>query len=64
MKKLLQVVQSNAADLEQTVFSTDELIEMAQSIGLTRNFSALIDSLNSQGFLLKKGQSLYKFLGD
>lgn len=48
--------------LEKTLFSTEELKAFANEAGITYNLSDIIDTMNVQGFFLKKGQHFYKFI--
>lgn len=57
-KKFLQALQIRG----KVVLTTDELKEVATGIGLQTNILNLIDALNVQGFLLKKGSGMYKFV--
>lgn len=57
-KKFLQALQIRG----KMVLTTDELKEVATGIGLQTNVLNLIDALNVQGFLLKKGSGMYKFV--
>lgn len=56
-RKYLQMLQRNG----KTVFSYDELKEIAEMGGFERNLTNIIESLNVQGFLIKRGQNMYKF---
>lgn len=57
-KKLLQLLQQQ----QKTVFTFDELKDIASYAGLERNVANIVDSLNIQGFLIKRGQNVYKFI--
>lgn len=57
-KKFLQALQIRG----KMVLTVDELKEVATGIGVQTNVMNLIDALNVQGFLLKKGNGIYKFV--
>lgn len=45
------------------LFSTDQLKQIAMEVGLASDkFSDTLESLNTQGYLLKKGQGMYQLL--
>lgn len=58
VKKYLQLLQQQ----DKTIFTFDDLKDIAVRCGLNRNLGNIIDSLNVQGFLIKKGRDLYKFM--
>ncbi len=65
IRKFVRVLQMKTAQLGKTIFSVSELKEMATAANLQfTSFTDTIETMNIQGFLLKKGQSLYKFLND
>lgn len=64
IKKFLKILQAKTVTLQKTVFLMDELKEFANICRFAGNFNQMIDSLNVQGILLKKGVKLYKFISD
>lgn len=64
IKKYLKLLERHSQRLQKTIFSVDELREIAQQGGFTINFLNLLETLNIQGFMLKKGLNLYKLLID
>lgn len=56
VKRFLNAIQGAM----KTVWSTDDLKEVAQNMGYEINYHQIIDSLNVQGFLLKRGLGIYK----
>lgn len=58
VKKYLNLLQTR----DQNTYTVSELRECAVSLGFEKFFSSIIDSLNVQGFLIKKGQNIYKFV--
>lgn len=56
-KKFLQALQLQG----QSVITYDEMKVIASDIGLQNNLNSLIDALNVQGFLIKRGSNIYKF---
>lgn len=58
VKKYLQLLQQQ----NKSIFSFGELKDIAAYGGFEKNIRNIIDSLNIQGFLIKRGQDLYKFL--
>lgn len=61
VKRFVRLLQSKVASQNKTIFSLAELKQMA---GAGTDFNRLLDALNIQGFLLKKGRDLYKFMSD
>ncbi|EAT44419.1 AAEL004200-PA [Aedes aegypti] len=61
VKRYVRLLQSKVATQNKTIFSLAELKQMA---GVGTDFNRLLDALNIQGFLLKKGRDLYKFMAD
>lgn len=57
-KKYLQLLQRQ----NKTIFSFDELMDVASQGGFEQNLRNIIDSLNVQGFLIKRGRDIYKFM--
>lgn len=64
IQKYLQLLQARRVAKDKTVFAVDELKAIAVAGGLQTGFENMIDSLNVQGILLKKGHHLYKFITD
>ena len=63
-KKFLPVLQQAARDQGKRIFSLDEMKRLAAvgKITLKGNFSDFLETLNTQGFLLKKSAKLYQLL--
>ena len=63
-KKFLPLLQQAASDQDKRLFSVDELKRLATlgKITLKGNFTDFLESLNTQGFLLKKSAKLYQLL--
>lgn len=57
VKRFLQILQNQL----KKIFTMDELSEVAQSLGFESSCRQIVDSLNVQGFLIKRGKNLYKF---
>lgn len=57
VKRFLQLLQSQNKDF----FTMAELKEIAVSLGFEMFFNQIIDTLNVQGFLIKRGTNIYKF---
>lgn len=57
VKKYLEVLQSRDRD----IFTVAELKECAASMGFDTYFNSILDTLNIQGFLIKRGKNIYKF---
>ncbi|CAD7093672.1 unnamed protein product [Hermetia illucens] len=62
VKKFLRFLQVRSNTSNKTVFELEELQEIATQAGVAGGLTNILDSLNVQGFLLKKGQSIYKFI--
>lgn len=58
VKRYLQVIQQQM----KTIFTAAELREVAQTMGYETSYHQIIDSLNVQGFLLKRGTGIYKLI--
>lgn len=56
VKRFLTVIQGQM----KTVWSTDELNEVAQNMGFAANYHEIIDSLNAHGYLIKRGTGVYR----
>lgn len=57
VKKYLQLLQAQRQD----IFTVPELKEHAASLGFDMGFNSILDTLNVQGFLIKRGKNVYKF---
>lgn len=56
-RKFLQMLQQQG----KNVFSLNELKDIAEMGGFERNLRNIIEALNVQGFLIKRGQDMYRF---
>ena len=62
-KKLVAALEKIAVQNGVDTFSVDQIKQIAMQIGMnTDKFSETIESLNTQGYLLKKGKGNYKLL--
>lgn len=62
-KKFIAVLQRRSEMQSKSVFSVAELREVAQTCSvLGADFFDFINTLNTQGFLLKKGKQQYQLL--
>uniref|UniRef100_A0A1B0BKC6 MCM C-terminal AAA(+) ATPase domain-containing protein n=1 Tax=Glossina palpalis gambiensis TaxID=67801 RepID=A0A1B0BKC6_9MUSC len=61
-KKFLQMLQMRSKALCRRIFEYDELKDMATRVGITCGVSNLIDTINYQGLLLKKGPNMYELV--
>lgn len=57
VKKYLQLLVSQRQD----IFTVPELKDHAASLGFETYFNSILDTLNVQGFLIKRGKNIYKF---
>lgn len=57
VKKFLQLLQGQC----KNTFTVPELKELAASLGFSQFYNSIIDSLNVQGFLIKRGTNIYRF---
>ncbi|XP_037038366.1 DNA helicase MCM8 [Bradysia coprophila] len=65
IRQFVRILQVKSTQSNKTIFSLAELKEMAVNANLRfLSFTDAIETMNIQGFLLKKGSSLYKFLND
>lgn len=65
VKRMLRSLQQTSMALNKTVFSMDELKVAGDGVGANATqIGQIVDAMNIQGFLLKKGQSVYKLLID
>lgn len=62
--KFMKILAQESRNQNKTLFSSDELRSLAECHGYHVNYSIIIDKLNMQGFLLKKGSNLYKLMTD
>lgn len=62
LKKFLTLLENRACQLDKTLFDRDELKELAKRGGIMTGSTELIDVLNDQGYLLKKGNNVYEYL--
>lgn len=58
VKKFLQELQGQ----RKNIFTVAELKECAATLGFEMFFNQMLDTLNVQGFLIKRGTNLYKFV--
>jgi len=62
-KKFMRAVQLQAKRLQKQRFSVDELRQIGTSAGVrVPSFHDLLEALNHQGFLLKKGHREYQIV--
>lgn len=61
-KKFISVLTRKAAESYCSIFSLNDLRGYHRKLGLTSSFLEFIDSLNNQGFLLKKGGRSYQLM--
>lgn len=57
VKRFLQLLQEQG----KNIFTVPELKELAASLGFEAFFNQILDTLNVQGFLIKRGTNIYKF---
>lgn len=57
VKRVLQLLQQQ----NKTIFSVPEIKELSASLGFEAYFNQILDTLNVQGFLIKRGTNIYKF---
>lgn len=62
IKRFIQILSIKSNILKKTIFSVEEMKQYAASEGVAVNFNVMIETLNQQGILLKKGMTLYKFI--
>ncbi|XP_074039744.1 DNA helicase MCM8 isoform X3 [Leptinotarsa decemlineata] len=61
--KLLRLIQRKSDTESKALFSTNELKEMGEMVGIGKNkFFTVLQNLNIQGFLLNKGQNRYQLV--
>lgn len=59
VKQFLNILQKRAEVETKSVFTKSELKSLADQAGIS-NFYNILDSLNIQGYLLKKGNNAYQ----
>ncbi|XP_050068725.1 DNA helicase MCM8-like [Anopheles maculipalpis] len=64
VRKFARVLSSRSAVTGSTLFTVTELKQAMVAGGIVGNCNELIDTMNIQGFLLKKGRDCYKFIID
>lgn len=65
IREFVKILQMKTSQMRKTIFSLSELKEMADNANLRfLSFGDTIETMNIQGFLLKKGSNLFKFLND
>lgn len=57
VKRFLQLLQGQC----KNIYTVPELKELAASLGFEMFFNQILDTLNVQGFLIKRGTNIYKF---
>lgn len=57
VKRYLQLLQAE----NKTMLTVNELRDIAKAMGFETSVNQIIDSLNIQGYLIKRGNGLYKF---
>ena len=62
-KRFIAALQRSAQTHQKSLFSFNELKQVAAACGAkVNNFLDFLDSLNTQGFLIKKGSGIYQLL--
>ncbi|XP_013118352.2 DNA replication licensing factor REC isoform X1 [Stomoxys calcitrans] len=64
VRKFIQMLQMRSSALSRRIFEFDELKDMARRIGISCGVTNLIDVVNLQGILLKKGPNMYEVMSD
>ncbi|XP_055906867.1 DNA replication licensing factor REC [Eupeodes corollae] len=64
IKKCIQMLQARCNALSRTTFELEELKDIALHAGLKSDVADVIDVINMQGYLLKKGPNLYEFINN
>jgi len=60
-KRFVAELQNIVERTFNNLFTTQQLYQLGKDLGVgVKNFDDFIDSLNNQGFLLKKGNRVYK----
>lgn len=64
VKKFIQMLQMRSSALTRRIFEFDELKDMARRVGISSGVTNLIDVVNLQGILIKKGPNMYELIPD
>ncbi|XP_075145085.1 minichromosome maintenance 8 factor recombination-defective [Haematobia irritans] len=64
IKKFIQMLHMRSNALSRRIFEFDELKDMARRVGISCGVTNLIDIVNLQGILLKKGPNMYEVMTD
>ncbi|KAI8129253.1 DNA replication licensing factor REC [Lucilia cuprina] len=64
LRKFIQMLQMRSSALARRIFDFDELKDMARRVGIHCGVTNLIDIVNLQGILLKKGPNMYEVMMD
>jgi DNA helicase MCM8 len=61
-KRLASAIERKAESLQKNIFTVDEIKAIAVAMGVESGLERLIDVLNNDGFLIKKGPRVYQFM--
>lgn len=61
VKKFIQMLEIRSNALGKTTFEMEELKQLALHVGIKSGVTDVIDFINMQGYLRKKGQNVYEF---
>lgn len=64
VRKFIEMLQMRSGALSRRIFEFDELKDMARRIGISCGVTNIIDIVNLQGILLKKGPNMYEMVTD
>lgn len=64
LRKFIQMLQMRSSAMARRIFEFDELKDMARRVGIQCGVTNLIDIVNLQGILLKKGPNMYEVMMD
>lgn len=64
LKRFIQMLEMRSSALNRRIFEFDELKDMARRVGISCGVTNLIDMVNLQGILLKKGPNMYELITD
>ncbi|XP_039970458.1 DNA replication licensing factor REC isoform X1 [Bactrocera tryoni] len=64
VKKFIQMLQLRSSALGRRIFDYDEIKDMAGRAGISCGVSNLVEMVNLQGYLLKKGPNMYEVMTD
>ncbi|XP_046805238.1 DNA replication licensing factor REC [Lucilia cuprina] len=64
LRRFIQMLQMRSSALARRIFDFDELKDMARRVGIHCGVTNLIDIVNLQGILLKKGPNMYEVMMD